>query len=169
MPTTWPTSSRNAPASQGARHFPRAARWCKLATPRRSRRRQRLGEPSLSTPMRNASSVALSLLLSVTVGGSAHAPRGTQVAAPNDNTRAAGTLDRGVLALTIEARRAVWYPDSDSLHGREVMAFAEASRPPLVPGPLVRVPAGTTIALTVRNALERDSIVFVIPAEALSD
>jgi manganese oxidase len=119
--------------------------------------------------MRNASSVALSLLLSVTVGGSTRPPRGTQVAAPNDNTRAAGTLEHGVLTLTLDARRAVWYPDGDSLPGREVEAFAEASRPPLVPGPLVRVPAGTTVSLTVRNTLERDSIVFLVPPEALSD
>jgi FtsP/CotA-like multicopper oxidase with cupredoxin domain len=84
---------------------------------------------------------------------------------PNANTRAAGSLARGVLTVTLEARRTVWFPDGDSLPGREIIAFAEGSGPPLVPGPLVRVPAGTTVELTVHNTLDRDTLVFGLPSD----
>ena len=91
----------------------------------------------------------------------AAAPR----AVPNANSASAGKRSGGVLSLGLEAKRAVWYPDGDSLPGREVMAFSEGSGAATVPGPLVRVPAGTTVDLTVRNTLDADSIVFHVPPE----
>jgi FtsP/CotA-like multicopper oxidase with cupredoxin domain len=93
-------------------------------------------------------------------------PHSALVAVPNANTKPAGSLAHGVLTLSLEARRTVWYPNGDSLPGREVLALGEASGPAVVPGPLVRVPAGTTVALTVRNTLDRDTIVFQLPPEA---
>ncbi len=71
----------------------------------------------------------------------------------NDNRRSAGTLRRGVLTVQLEARLAMWYPDGDRAPGAEVPAFAAAGQPPEIPGPLIRVPAGTEIVITVRNAL----------------
>jgi FtsP/CotA-like multicopper oxidase with cupredoxin domain len=71
----------------------------------------------------------------------------------NDNRRAAGTLRHGVLAVDLEARVATWHPDGDRAPGAEVPAFAAAGQPPEIPGPLIRVPAGTEVAMTVRNAL----------------
>ena len=72
---------------------------------------------------------------------------------PNDNRRAAGTLRAGVLSLRLEARVAMWHPDGSDAPGAAVPAFAEVNGPPRIPGPLIRVPAGTEIDVTLRNTL----------------
>lgn len=77
---------------------------------------------------------------------------------PNDNRRAAGMLRDGVLALRLEARPAMWYPDGDDAPGAEVPAFAEEGRAPEIPGPLIRVPAGTEVEVTVRNSVPNDTL-----------
>jgi FtsP/CotA-like multicopper oxidase with cupredoxin domain len=115
--------------------------------------------------MRRASALGLSLWLSV--GPIAASGPGTApVTVANANTRPAGSLAHGVLTLELEARRTIWYPEGDSLPGRETLALGETSGPTVVPGPLVRVPAGTTVDLTIRNTLDRDTIVFHVPPEA---
>lgn len=75
-------------------------------------------------------------------------------ALPNANVTPAGTLRAGVLALALEAKPTMWYPEGSTRPGREVAAFAEASKAPLVPGPLIRVSAGTTVRLSIRNTFE---------------
>lgn len=91
-------------------------------------------------------------------------PVALPVAQPNDNIRPAGTLEQGVLTLTLEARRTMWHPDGDSLPGLEVEAFAEAGRAPSAPGPMVRVPAGTELRFRVHNTLASDTLTFFVPA-----
>jgi FtsP/CotA-like multicopper oxidase with cupredoxin domain len=76
-------------------------------------------------------------------------------AAINDNRRAAGVLRDGVLTLRLDALQADWHPDGDDAPGASVPAFAEEGRAPSIPGPLVRVRAGTVVAMTVRNSLAR--------------
>ena len=71
----------------------------------------------------------------------------------NDNRAPAGTLRNGVLTLQLEARLADWHPEGDSAEGATVPAFAERGRAPRIPGPLIRVPAGTRVVVTVHNAL----------------
>jgi len=71
----------------------------------------------------------------------------------NDNHRAAGTVRDGLLTLHLEARLGAWHPDGDSALGADVPAFAEVGKPTEIPGPLIRVPAGTDVALTLRNAV----------------
>ena len=85
-------------------------------------------------------------------------------AVPNDNRVPAGSLDGGVLSLSLEARLATWHPDGDSLPGLAIETFGEEGRAPSAPGPLVRVPAGTELRFRVRNALERDTLTFYVPA-----
>src|SRR5262245_45737345 len=114
--------------------------------------------------MREAITLGLSLWLSIVAFS--NPSRTPPSAVPNANTTPAGSLANGVLTLSLDARRAVWYPNGDSLPGREVFALAEASGPAVVPGPLVRVPAGTTVELTIRNTLEGDTIVFHVPPGA---
>lgn len=104
----------------------------------------------------------LALALLVT-GHVVPARRALPVAAPNENTSPVGSLQGGVLTVALEAGMATWYPDGDSLPGIDVEAFAEAGREPSVPGPLLRVPAGTEIRATVRNTLPTDSLTFVVP------
>jgi FtsP/CotA-like multicopper oxidase with cupredoxin domain len=71
----------------------------------------------------------------------------------NSNRTPAGKLEHGVLILHLELRQADWYPESDSGPRMKVYAFREEGKPPQVPGPLIRVPHGTEIQVTLRNLL----------------
>lgn len=103
--------------------------------------------------------MALTLLSGAIQSG----PRDEAVARPNDNRAAAGSLHDGILDIALVATRAIWHPDGDSLPGLAVAAFAEEGKQPLVPGPLLRVPRGTQIHATVRNALPADTITVLWP------
>ena len=69
----------------------------------------------------------------------------------NDNHHAAGTLRNGVLTVRVEVRVGMWYPDGDSAPGAAVPAFAEVGGPLQIPGPVIRVPAGTDVAVTIHD------------------
>jgi len=71
----------------------------------------------------------------------------------NDNRTPAGVLRNGVLTLTIEVRDGRWYPEADNGATVPIHSFAEAGKPASTPGPLIRVPEGTEIQLTLRNTL----------------
>jgi FtsP/CotA-like multicopper oxidase with cupredoxin domain len=77
---------------------------------------------------------------------------------PNDNRRPAGTLRNGALTVRLEARVADWHPDGDNAPGAAMMAFAEEGKAAQIPGPLLRVVAGTRITGTLRNALPNDTM-----------
>ena len=76
--------------------------------------------------------------------------------AANDNTRAGGRLEHGVLHIALVARRGLWYPDGPGTMGLPIEGFGESGRPLSIPGPLVRVPLGTRVVATVRNELAHD-------------
>ena len=97
----------------------------------------------------------------------AHRPTGMPVtrmgdtpppAHPNDNRVPAGRLRGDTLELRLEVRMATWRPEADSGPAIEVAAFAEEGRAPEIPAPLIRVPAGTIIVASVRNALADSTI-----------
>ncbi len=69
----------------------------------------------------------------------------------NDNRVPAGVLRGRVLTLRLVARMGRWYPDGESGTSAPVQAFAEEGHAPLIPGPMIRVRAGTEIAITLRN------------------
>jgi len=71
----------------------------------------------------------------------------------NDNRARAGILSGKMLALRMEARLAEWHPDGDDRPGAVIPVFAEIGRQASIPGPLIRVPAGTDIITVVRNAV----------------
>lgn len=97
-----------------------------------------------------------------------HAPRAALAArasfpaveriAINDNRTAAGVLRNGILTIRLEARSGEWHPDRDSEPGVVVHAFAEEGKAAQIPGPLIRVPEGTEIRASVRNALVNDTL-----------
>jgi FtsP/CotA-like multicopper oxidase with cupredoxin domain len=99
-----------------------------------------------------------SLLLLLALTGSATPTRLARVR-PNDNRVPAGVLRGGVLTLRLEARAAEWHPDGERAPGAIVPAFAEVGRAAQIPGPLVRVPAGTAVEVTLRNALDTTLVV----------
>src|SRR6266581_72794 len=85
-----------------------------------------------------------------------HLPRPVATrAVPNDNRSAVGVLANGVLTVRLVARPAAWYPDGRDGCGLTVHAFAEEGQAPRIPGPLLRVPAGTELRVTIRNALDK--------------
>ena len=98
--------------------------------------------------------VRLGALLLLGAASSPHAP-GVPPArvAVNDNRTPAGTLRDGVLAIRLEVQEGEWHPDRDADPGLVLRVFAEAGRPPAIPGPLIRVPEGTEIHATLHNGL----------------
>ena len=76
---------------------------------------------------------------------------------PNDNRTASGVMREGRLELRLDARLAMWHPDADDGPGALIPAFAADDAAPSIPGPLVRVRAGTTVHVALRNSL-RDTL-----------
>jgi FtsP/CotA-like multicopper oxidase with cupredoxin domain len=77
-------------------------------------------------------------------------------AEPNDHRKAAGRMVDGELHVELVAKRALWQPRGPDGPTLEVHAWAEKGGPPQVPGPLIRVQAGTPVRVTLENTLERD-------------
>jgi FtsP/CotA-like multicopper oxidase with cupredoxin domain len=93
------------------------------------------------------------------------------VAQANDNRAPAGVLREGVLTVRLVVGMARWYPDATGGPYVDVPALAEEGKAPQIPAPLIRVPAGTAIQATIRNALT-DSTIYIRglttrPAKAL--
>jgi len=82
---------------------------------------------------------------------------------PNANTERAGVLQDGVLTVTLEAKKSTWRLDGPDHPPMTIEAFAEPGKAPLMPGPLVRAPAGTEIRLSIRNSLAVP-VTFLLPA-----
>jgi FtsP/CotA-like multicopper oxidase with cupredoxin domain len=82
------------------------------------------------------------------------------VVRPNDNRVPGGTRRRDTVTVRLVIDRARWFPGAE--HGPSVVveAFAEEGKAPQIPAPLIRVPTGTHIVATIRNALP-DSTVTV--------
>src|SRR6185369_17215329 len=78
----------------------------------------------------------------------------------NPNREPAGRLEAGVLTLHLEIRRGQWFPETDDGPSLPVLAFGEPGRPLSIPGPLIRIPTGTTVHLTVTNTL-RDTTLYL--------
>jgi manganese oxidase len=71
----------------------------------------------------------------------------------HDNRDPAGTITNKVLKVRLEAVRATWRPEGAEGPVRDVYTFAVEGGAPTIPGPLIRVPAGTEIHMFVRNRL----------------
>ena len=82
-----------------------------------------------------------------------HTPAVAQTAIANDNRASGGRLVKGVFTLNLEAREALWYPEGNAGPSILIAAFAEVGGRPRAPGPMIRVPAGTEMRITVHNAL----------------
>lgn len=71
----------------------------------------------------------------------------------NDNRQPGGRLRDGVLRLDLEVRMGRWYPEADGGASLTLPVLAEVGQAPQIPAPLIRVPAGTVLEITVRNTL----------------
>ncbi|MSR35692.1 MAG: hypothetical protein EXR95_03460 [Gemmatimonadetes bacterium] len=104
-----------------------------------------------------------SLLLALVIAaGRASALRGQslEAAVANDNRQPAGSLHEGVLSLSLEIRRGVWHPEGEKGEALPIYAFAEAGKPLQVPAPLIRVPQGATVELTIHSTLDVPTTLF---------
>jgi FtsP/CotA-like multicopper oxidase with cupredoxin domain len=78
----------------------------------------------------------------------------------NDNRLPVGRLHDGVLTIGLEVRTGIWYPEERDGPGLKVQAFAEPGRSPQIPGPLIRVPEGTEIRVSLRNNIPGATLVI---------
>lgn len=78
--------------------------------------------------------------------------RATAMVVSNDNQRPAGRLRRHTLELRLVAQETEWRPDLEA-PPVPIYALAEEGKAPTIPGPLLRVRAGTRVRVQVRNAL----------------
>jgi len=82
------------------------------------------------------------------------------IAEANDQRRPAGRMIDGVLRIDLEAVEAEWLPRGPEGPRVRTTAFREVGRAPQVPGPLIRVAAGTLVRVGVRNTLDRPIAVW---------
>jgi FtsP/CotA-like multicopper oxidase with cupredoxin domain len=71
----------------------------------------------------------------------------------NDNRQPAGRLVDGVLTLDLRAAVGLWRPEGDAGPAHRLDAFGDGSAPLSIPAPLIRVTAGTELAVSIRNEL----------------
>ncbi len=87
-----------------------------------------------------------------TAGGHPLDVTGLEVAEFEDYRTPAGRMLDGVWTVDLEARAAAWYPWGRGSRGLRAHVLSEAGEPPRVPGPMIRVTAGTPVRVTLRNA-----------------
>jgi FtsP/CotA-like multicopper oxidase with cupredoxin domain len=73
--------------------------------------------------------------------------------AANDNRSPAGELRDGVFTISLELGEGLWHPESEEGEVLTVYAIGERGRSLQNPGPLIRVPQGTEIHVTLHNTL----------------
>ena len=76
----------------------------------------------------------------------------------NDNRHPAGAVREGVLRLRLEARMGTWHPEGLEAPGVKVAAFAVENGPLQNPGPLIRVPQGIDIKVSLRNFIPGETL-----------
>ena len=119
----------------------------------------------------NSSLAALALMI-----GSCFAADLPLIAA-NDNRHAAGKLESGILTLRLEAREAEWHPGSPDgtstipeIPGTiRTFSLAEEGRAPEMPGPLIRVPQGSELRVSVHNLLSVSVIIHGLNQHPVND
>jgi FtsP/CotA-like multicopper oxidase with cupredoxin domain len=78
----------------------------------------------------------------------------------NQNRTPAGKLENGVLTVHLEIRNGTWHAEAEDGPPLYVQVFAEAGQPASIPGPLLRMPVGTTVKATIDNKLKKPATVF---------
>jgi manganese oxidase len=103
--------------------------------------------------------LAVALFLIARSGAAAAAGDGPPVIVANGNRTAAGRRSARLLTVHLVARAGRWFPEEQDGSGLDVEGFAEEGGPLQNPGPMIRVPEGTEVLATVRNALEGEVLI----------
>lgn len=77
----------------------------------------------------------------------------------NQNRTPAGKLESGVLDVHLEIRNGVWHPEAEDGPALFVQAFGEVGHTAQIPGPMLRMPEGTKVHVTVANKLDSPATV----------
>jgi FtsP/CotA-like multicopper oxidase with cupredoxin domain len=105
----------------------------------------------------------LALTLPIVVLGSAIPTRRPAEPSPiislNDNLEPAGSLVDGTLELHLELREGDWHVLGPDRPAARVLAFAASGQTASIPAPLIRVPLGTTVHVTITNPLDSTLVV----------
>ncbi len=96
---------------------------------------------------------AILMLLPLQPQASPTIPTALPQIAINDNRRAAGSLDGSLLRMDLTVGRAKWFPEADDGPSVDALAFGEAGKALSIPGPMIRVAAGTRVRVTLSNPL----------------
>ncbi len=99
-------------------------------------------------------------LLIVLHSAAGPAAQSLESAAANDNRRPAGQLRNGVLTVKLEVRRGVWHPEAENGEAIPIYGLAEPGKSLQVPAPLIRVPEGTRIELSVESKIDVPTTLF---------
>lgn len=115
--------------------------------------------------------VTSALVLAVSLSSTANTTRQggfgiVPIAEPNDNRQPAGRWEGDTLVLDLEVREGRWYPSDDSSAVVHAPFFAEVGKAPQVPGPLIRLPRGRALKVSLRNSLG-DSTITVFGLQSL--
>lgn len=94
---------------------------------------------------------ALSAVLAFAAPNPPHRVSALPEIAFNENRIPAGRLASRILTISLEITKGSWHPMGADRQGVEVLAFQEAGHGPSNPGPLLRVPLGTEMRVTVAN------------------
>lgn len=78
----------------------------------------------------------------------------------NDNRTSAGILRDGLLTVHLDAREGKWHPDADAGLAVVVRAFGADGGALQIPGPLLRVPVGTELHVSIRNSIAGQRLVL---------
>jgi FtsP/CotA-like multicopper oxidase with cupredoxin domain len=98
--------------------------------------------------------VACVLFPNLTSAASASAGAPHAAVAANDNRTPSGRMEDGTLNVALRAGRGTWQPEGTDGPRLAIEAFGEGASPLMVPAPLIRAVAGTTIDVSVRNDVD---------------
>ncbi len=87
----------------------------------------------------------------------------------HQNRVSAGRMTGTTLHLDLDIVESAWAPEGNEAPALPILAFAERGKQPLVPGPLVRVPRGTTVILTLRNRTDSALVIGDLRAGVAGD
>ena len=99
-----------------------------------------------------AGGLALSVLGGTSPAAHAEAKPVEKIEA-NSNQVPGGVLANGILTIDLEVREGEWFPEDEHGPSLRVFALAERGKPAQDPGPLIRVPEGTTIHARIHNLI----------------
>jgi FtsP/CotA-like multicopper oxidase with cupredoxin domain len=99
-------------------------------------------------------------MLAAALGARALAAQSPEAAVANDNRKPAGRLQNGVLTLSLELRKGVWHPEGENGEAIPIYGLAEPGKPLQVPAPLIRVPQGTTVEISIKSGLTVPTTLF---------